>query len=109
MYCTAQPKGGRDEKPQLCVSSLSLLLCLSFHRRDRKHTPTGLQSQAEMASSSDSGSSTLKIDVPGWTEVTGHTEYIIKSSIGEHHFAVQHRFSNFIEVRKALRGRRPPA
>ena len=61
-----------------------------------------------MASSSEDAASagTLTINVPGWTEVTGHTEYIIKSSIGEHHFAVQHRFSNFIEVHEhAMRSR----
>ena len=51
-----------------------------------------------MASSSDA-ESPLTINIPGWTEVTGHTEYIIKTTVGENHFAVQHRFSNFIEVR----------
>ena len=51
-----------------------------------------------MASSSEA-ESPLTINIPGWTEVTGHTEYIIKTTVGENHFAVQHRFSNFIEVR----------
>jgi len=44
----------------------------------------------------------LSITIPGWTDVTGHTEYIIKSSVGEHHYAVQHRFSNFIDLHEAL-------
>ena len=43
----------------------------------------------------------LSISVPGYTDVTGHTEYIIKSSVGDQHFAVQHRFSNFLEVRRS--------
>ena len=53
-----------------------------------------------MASSSDDA--TLTISIPGWTEVSGHTEYIIKTNIGDHHFAVQHRFSNFIDLHEAL-------
>ena len=44
-------------------------------------------------------SSQVSIAIPGYTDVTGHTEYIIKTTIGEHNFAVQHRFSNFFEVR----------
>ena len=44
----------------------------------------------------------LTITVPGYTDVTGHTEYIIKSSVGEQQFAVQHRFSNFIELHETL-------
>lgn len=46
--------------------------------------------------------SPLTISIPGWTEVSGHTEYIIKSQVGEQQFAVQHRFSNFIDVHEAL-------
>jgi len=44
----------------------------------------------------------LTITIPGYTDQTGHTEYIIKSSVGDQHFAVQHRFSNFIELHEAL-------
>ena len=46
----------------------------------------------------------LAISIPGYTDVTGHTEYIIKTTVGEtdqQTFSVQHRFSNFIEVRCA--------
>ena len=28
----------------------------------------------------------MVISIPGWTDVTGHTEYIIKTSVGEHHW-----------------------
>ena len=45
----------------------------------------------------------LTVTVPGWTDVTGHTEYIIKSQVGDQHFAVQHRYSNFVEVRHGVR------
>jgi len=55
-------------------------------------------SQGRMSASAPS----LTISVPGYTDVTGHTEYIIKSSAGEQQFAVQHRFSNFIELHEAL-------
>ena len=48
-----------------------------------------------MASASNS---TLTINIPGFTDVTGHTEYIVKTSVGDHQFTVMHRFSNFIEV-----------
>ena len=48
------------------------------------------------------GAPQLAIAIPGYTDVTGHTEYIIKSSLGDQHFAVQHRFSNFIELHEAL-------
>ena len=44
----------------------------------------------------------LTISIPGYTDVTGHTEYIIKSQVGDQHFAVQHRFSNFVELHEAL-------
>ncbi|KOO24180.1 ankyrin repeat family protein [Chrysochromulina tobinii] len=44
----------------------------------------------------------LSITVPGFSDVTGHTEYIIKSSVGDQQFTVQHRFSNFVELHDAL-------
>jgi len=44
----------------------------------------------------------LQISIPGYTDVTGHTEYIIKSTVGDQQFAVQHRFSNFLELHEAL-------
>ena len=44
----------------------------------------------------------LVLTIPGYTDVSGHTEYIIKSSVGDQHFAVQHRFSNFIELHETL-------
>lgn len=44
----------------------------------------------------------VSISIPGYTDVTGHTEYIIKSTVGDQQFAVQHRFSNFIELHEAL-------
>ena len=60
----------------------------------------------------------LAIAIPGYTDVSGHTEYIIKTTVGENEpvtCAVQHRFSNFIEVRRtpcsqaSLPRRAPPA
>ena len=50
-----------------------------------------------MSESSGEGSR-LTITITGYTDVTGHTEYIIKTAVGEQTFAVQHRFSDFIEV-----------
>ena len=47
----------------------------------------------------------LNITIPGYTDVTGHTEYIIKTTIGDQTFAVQHRFSNFIELHDSLAAR----
>ena len=44
----------------------------------------------------------VSISIPGYTDVTGHTEYIIKSTVGDQQCAVQHRFSNFIELHEAL-------
>lgn len=44
----------------------------------------------------------LSITIPGFSDVTGHTEYIIKSSVGDQQFTVQHRFSNFVELHDAL-------
>jgi len=49
--------------------------------------------------------SSLSISCPGYTDVSGHTEYIIKSSIGDQHFSVHHRFSNFIDLHDALTSR----
>ena len=45
---------------------------------------------------------TLAISVPGYTDVTGHTEYIIKTVVNDQHFATQHRFSNFLELHDAM-------
>ena len=44
----------------------------------------------------------LSITIPGFSDQTGHTEYIIKSSVGDQQFSVQHRFSNFVELHDAL-------
>ena len=45
----------------------------------------------------------IEITVPGWTDASGHTEYIIKTvSAGEHHASVQHRFSSFTELHSVL-------
>jgi len=44
----------------------------------------------------------LVINVPGYTDVTGHTEYIIKTTVGDQQFVVQHRFSNFLELHDVL-------
>ena len=51
----------------------------------------------------------LVVEIKGYTDVTGHTEYIIKSNVGDHHFAAQHRFSAFIEVCRRPQPRRKAA
>jgi len=51
--------------------------------------------------------STLNVSCSGFTDVTGHTEYIIKTSVGEHQYSVQHRFSSFLELHDMLLSKLP--
>ena len=44
----------------------------------------------------------IEVSIPGWTDVTGHTEYIIKSTAAGQQFSVNHRFSNFVELHSTL-------
>lgn len=44
----------------------------------------------------------LAIVITGYTDVTDHTEYIIKTSLGGQQFAAQHRFNNFVELHEGL-------
>ena len=80
--------------PSVGTSTSSRLACVK-----RRPAPSSvvLGEAAPMASPFPK----LSITIPGYTDVSGHTEYIIKTIVGEaeqHNFAVQHRFSNFIEV-----------
>ena len=44
----------------------------------------------------------LAIVITGYTDVTDHTEYIIKTTLGDQQFAAQHRFNNFVELHMGL-------
>ena len=44
----------------------------------------------------------LVIEVPGFTDEAGFTEYFIQSSVGVQHVSVRHRYSNFVKLHEEL-------
>lgn len=46
--------------------------------------------------------SALIVDIPGYTDEAGFTEYYIQATVGVQHFTVQHRYTDFLQLHEKL-------